>query len=76
MDINSRDALGRTALHIAAQEGSLEGMALLVENGARLDVVDERGMTALHYAVECGWEAVVAGLLESGADASLMIWRR
>jgi ankyrin repeat protein len=72
-DVNrTNPAHGETALMLAAREGSLDVMRLLLDAGA---VVDARldppsGETALHLASLEGRADAVALLLERGADAN------
>ena len=73
MNVNSADYDARTALHVAASEGSLEAVAFLVaEAKAELDPVDRFGSTPLDDA-ERAERAAVARFLQSrgarrGAD--------
>jgi ankyrin repeat protein len=46
------DAERRTALHLSAMHGQFEDVLLLLEAGARIDVLDEAGYTPLRYALE------------------------
>lgn len=66
--INSRDALKRTALHLAAWAGHCDAVALLLKQpGIQIAAPAQDGMTALHFAVMKGREDVVEKLLDSGA---------
>jgi ankyrin repeat protein len=68
-DVNARERLyGRTALMIAAAEGHLEVVRLLVEAGSDLNVVDAEGSTALSLARSYGNLDVAALLAEGGAN--------
>jgi ankyrin repeat protein len=68
-DVNARERLyGRTALMIAAAEGHLETVRLLIEAGSDLNVVDAEGSTALSLARSNGNLDVAALLAEAGAD--------
>jgi len=68
-DVNARERLyGRTALMIAAAEGHLESVRLLIEAGSDLHVVDAEGSTALTLARSNGNLDVAALLAEAGAD--------
>ena len=57
-----------TALHIAAREGHLEVVRLLLQAGADKDASNGDGLTALHFAARPGHSEVVRLLLEAGAD--------
>ncbi|KEZ43487.1 hypothetical protein SAPIO_CDS4689 [Scedosporium apiospermum] len=52
VDLDQQDAFGRTALHIACSEGLDSAALIIVQGGARLDLVDSNGMTPLHWAVK------------------------
>lgn len=44
-DVNSHDYDGRSALHLAASEGKLGAVQLLLERGARVNPLDRWGGT-------------------------------
>ena len=44
--------LGDTILHLAASLGHLQLCQYLLENGAQIDVLNQRGRTPLHRAIE------------------------
>jgi ankyrin repeat protein len=68
-DVNARERLyGRTALMIAAIEGDLDVVRLLVEAGSDLNIVDVEGSTALTLARSYGNLDVAALLEEAGAN--------
>ena len=67
-DVNARDALGRTALHIAAFYGWPKTTELLIARGADINARDRVGMTPLHAAVISGGRAEVELLLRRKAD--------
>jgi hypothetical protein len=48
--VNSTDSFGRTPLMVAAQTGSVEGIKLLLSEGADATKKDESGESALDYA--------------------------
>lgn len=50
LDVNAANANNETALHGAASRGAIDIIRLLVDRGARLDVVSKRGCTALRTA--------------------------
>ena len=70
---------GKTALHLAAEEGHKAVVQLLVENGANINAEEQekplfgntrKGRRALHLAAEKGHEAVVQLLVENGANVN------
>ncbi len=67
-NINSKDALDRTPLHLAAFYGRTKTIAFLIENGAEVDAKDHIGMTPLHAAVISGRRQSVQLLLEKQAN--------
>ncbi|KAL5619889.1 hypothetical protein FOBRF1_003135 [Fusarium oxysporum] len=71
-DLEARDCLGRTALHLAAEtEGDISIMKSLVEAGAEVFAKDDdAGDTPLVKAVIHGGSASVKFLLGNGAEIS------
>ena len=70
-DVNAAQGDGMTALHWAAEEGSLELAEVLIHAGARVDARTRLGSyTPLHLASQWGHVAVVKALLAAGADAN------
>lgn len=53
-DINALDPDGKTALHIASENGHLAIVKFLLDNGADPSIVDHDGRNALSYAKLCG----------------------
>ncbi len=51
IDINQKDYDGRTALHLAASEGSLEVFNYLINNGSNINCKDRWGNTPLNDAI-------------------------
>jgi uncharacterized protein len=51
LDVNTRDRLLRTPLHLAAEDGLWKNIVLLLKAGASPDVVDDRGLTPRDLAV-------------------------
>ena len=49
--IDARDKTGRTALHYAAARGKAAMMNLLLDHGARIDLLDSNKATTLHFSV-------------------------
>lgn len=70
VDIDSTEGPhGSTALHIATRCGYDDIVAVLLANGANVDVADELGETALFRAVEGGHVGIMKTLIDAGADA-------
>jgi ankyrin repeat protein len=70
-ELNAKDTLGRTALHMAAFYGQLKVTELLIERGADVNIKDRVGMTPLHVAVLSGGRQEVELLLEKKARINL-----
>ena len=63
-DLNARDTLGWTALHHAAQSGTLECVKLLIENKADIDATTNTNETALFLATKHNHPDIVEFLAE------------
>ena len=64
---------GQSCVHLAAQAGYLDFLALLIENNPELDAADNAGLTALHMSVLSreegeGGVGCLSALLKAGAD--------
>ena len=67
---------GLTALHLAAQQGSLEIAQLLIEAGANVEAKTRIGAhTSLHLARGGAHASVVRALIDAGADPTAMTSR-
>jgi ankyrin repeat protein len=67
-DVNRANA---TLLVVAAQEGHVGVVRLLLGRGAEVNAAGKFGETALHHAVGGGHEEMVNVLLSSGADSGM-----
>jgi ankyrin repeat protein len=67
-DVNGADESGQTALHFAADRGSIECIQLLIKHGASVNAADCDGISILFTAVMTGNLDVVKLLLENGAN--------
>lgn len=65
--VKHSDALGRTALHMAAANGHAAICAALLAAGADATAANAEGNTPLHFACLNGHEAVATALLKAGA---------
>jgi len=61
--IRLRDARARTPLHAAAEDGFKDAVVLLVQNGADLEVIDDRGYPPLGWAIRARHDDVAEYLL-------------
>lgn len=68
--INQSDKHGRTALILAASEGHLAIMDILIEKGADLFAQDKDGLSALSWACLKGHYNAVLTLLDHGVDVN------
>jgi len=57
-----------TLLMLAAQNGHMQIIELLLKRGAHINLQNSRGITALNAAAYCGRERVVEMLLQHGAE--------
>ncbi len=67
MNVNHKDKVKETPLFYAAREGKVECCRLLLNNGADVNVVDDRKQTALYFAKKFNHEKVINLLIEYGA---------
>ena len=68
IDVNLKDAVGRTPLGIAAERGHIDVVMFLIENGADVNITDANGNTPLIFIInKTGDLKIVKRLLEKGA---------
>jgi ankyrin repeat protein len=70
-DVNGRDRLGETPLHLAAVRGYKETSQLLIAKGADVNAGDKRGLTPLHAAAWMGHKEIVTMLINAGANVNV-----
>lgn len=74
-DVNSREARGRTPLHVATFARQREAIRALVAAGARTDLLENDRYDAVTIAAVADDEATLAVLLSLGASARLVTSR-
>jgi ankyrin repeat protein len=72
-DINSRNADGNTAVHLAVENEDTSLLKLLVEKEADLNIKNTKGMTPLHQAIQMmDFDGnLLSMLLDKGADPNI-----
>jgi len=71
IDINVRDPIGLTAMHVVCIMGRTELAQWLLQQGASYSTRDKEGMTPLHYACDNKHVQLALLLVRNGADSSL-----
>jgi len=66
--VDDHDYDGRCALHVAASEGQLQVVELLIEMRANVNAVDRFKNTPMHDAIRSGNTAIIDMLKESGGS--------
>jgi ankyrin repeat protein len=66
-DVNAKNDLGQSALHLSVNANCLKVIRLLVANNADLEIKDNYGRTPLQYSVLGGVSDMFSKLIESGA---------
>jgi ankyrin repeat protein len=67
-DVNAKDKLGETPLHIAAVRGYNEITSLLIDEGANVNTRNMHGLTPLHAAAWSDHKETVELLIAKGAN--------
>jgi ankyrin repeat protein len=67
VDVNCRDHVGRTPLHVAILSNSIECANALIDAGARMTARLVGGRTSLHLAAQMGQTSVVKKMLARSA---------
>ncbi|KAI1428286.1 Glycerophosphoryl diester phosphodiesterase family-domain-containing protein [Xylaria sp. FL1777] len=72
INLDHKSTYGSSALHVAAREGRIDIIALLLQAGANVNGTEHpRGRTPLIEATVNGWAGAVQYLIEHGADAAI-----
>lgn len=64
VDLEARDAAGRTALHLATITASAETCQCLIDNGASLDAWTQQGEAVVHLAAKRGEVDVLHAIMK------------
>jgi len=68
VDLDQSGNMGQTATYCAAANGRANILQVLIESGARIDVVDNQGNTPAHAAAKYGRQQCILVLTQNGAD--------
>ncbi|XP_075734412.1 uncharacterized protein LOC119176963 isoform X7 [Rhipicephalus microplus] len=71
IDINTSNANGLNALHLAAKEGHVNVVSELLKRGANVNATTKKGNSALHIASLAGQEEVVKLLVQKQANVNV-----
>lgn len=72
VQINTKDCMGDTPLHVMLWRGDTYGALCLIEAGAAPNAVGDMSETPLHIAVRKGNVQVAERLLATGANADIV----
>ena len=67
-DVNAKDSVGWTPLHLASIYDHRETAELIIANGADVNAKNDGGFTPLHAAALNGHKEIAELLIEKGAD--------
>ena len=70
--LNSRTSMQRTPLHLATIHHNFTILVMLLDKGAKIDLIDNDYNTCLHYASNQGYNEIVEYLLISGSKISMI----
>ncbi|GAU97157.1 hypothetical protein RvY_08508-2 [Ramazzottius varieornatus] len=70
-DINTANANGLNALHLASKEGHVDLVRLLLERGAAVDAATRKGNTSLHIGCLAGQTEIVKILIDHGGSVNV-----
>ena len=68
---NQRGAVDDTLLHLVSRKGDIEGIEILIDYGAQVNIIGDLGNTPLHQAAMMGQINSVRALLKRGANPNI-----
>lgn len=71
-NVNQKNEMGQTPLHLAAEKGQKEIVEMLLEKGADVNATDKEGRTPLHDAVFYRHYEIAKILLQHHSDPAKM----
>ena len=71
IDINQKNVMGMTPLHIASKSGNNETAKILIQNGSNINAKDKLSRTGLHWAAEGGKFVLVKTLINNNISINL-----
>jgi len=72
-NVNARDSMGQTPLHLAAKYGRQELMAMFTEANADVEVLDNAGLSVMEHATKSGASSVGEEHPDPVEDAAVFI---
>lgn len=70
-DIEGKDQVGRTALHVACDNNNRSTALELLDLGANVNAVDKKGNSSLHYCAQKNFAPIARLLLDRGIDTEI-----
>lgn len=71
-DIEGKDQVGRTALHVACDNNNRSTAQELLDLGADVNAVDKKGNSSLHYCAQKNFAPIARLLLDRGIDTEML----
>ncbi|GMH59248.1 hypothetical protein TrLO_g15045 [Triparma laevis f. longispina] len=71
-DIEGKDQVGRTALHVACDNNNRSTAQELLDLGAYVNAVDKKGNSSLHYCAQKNFAPIARLLLDRGIDTEIL----